>query len=82
MRQLFELAEMIIKRSLGFGAVVKLRVLHSAHHRPHLRCRSSSAILIAVGRLSSTRVIAMRAAGISTTTIYRPVLYFSFVLFW
>src|SRR5687767_11569722 len=83
MRQLFELAEMIIKRSLGFGAVVKLLGL-SIPHIIVLTIPMSLlfGILIAVGRLSSdSEIIAMRAAGISTSTIYRPVLYFSFVLF-
>jgi LPS export ABC transporter permease LptF/LPS export ABC transporter permease LptG len=83
MRQLFELAEMIIKRSLGFGAVLKLLGL-SIPHIIVLTIPMSLlfGILIAVGRLSSdSEIIAMRAAGISTSTIYRPVLYFSFVLF-
>ena len=39
-------------------------------------------ILIAIGRLSSdSEIIAMRALGISTRTIYRPVFVFSFVIF-
>ena len=39
-------------------------------------------ILIAIGRLSSdSEIIAMRALGISTRTIYRPVFLFSFLVF-
>jgi LPS export ABC transporter permease LptG len=39
-------------------------------------------ILIAVGRLSSdSEIIAMRALGLSTRTIYRPVFIFSFAMF-
>jgi LPS export ABC transporter permease LptG len=38
-------------------------------------------ILIAVGRLSSdSEIVAMRALGISTRTIYRPVFLFSFLM--
>jgi len=39
-------------------------------------------ILIAIGRLSSdSEIIAMRALGLSTRTIYRPVFIFSFTMF-
>ena len=39
-------------------------------------------ILIAVGRLSSdSEIIAMRALGLSTRTIYRPVFIFSCLMF-
>ena len=39
-------------------------------------------ILIAIGRLSSdSEIVAMRALGISTRTIYRPVFLFSFAIF-
>src|SRR5688500_10825267 len=83
MRQLFELAEMIIKRSLPFTIVLRLLALSL----PHIIVLTIPmallvGILIAVGRMSSdSEIIAMRAAGISTTRIYRPVFYFSLAIF-
>ena len=83
MRQLFELAEMIIKRSLPFAIVLKLLALSL----PHIIVLTIPmallvGILIALGRMSSdSEIIAMRAAGISTIRIYRPVLYFSLAIF-
>lgn len=83
MRQLFELAEMIIKRSLPFSTVVRLLALSL----PHIVVLTIPmallfGLLIAVGRLSSdSEIIAMRAAGVSTRTIYRPVFYFSAAMF-
>ncbi len=39
-------------------------------------------VLLAVGRLSSdSEIIAMRALGVSMRTLYRPVFFFSFVIF-
>jgi LPS export ABC transporter permease LptF/LPS export ABC transporter permease LptG len=83
MRSLFDFAEMIIKRSLPLNSVFKLLGL-SLPHIVVLTIPMSLlfGILIAVGRLSSdSEIIAMRAAGLSMNRIYRPVLYFSFVVF-
>jgi LPS export ABC transporter permease LptF len=83
MRNLFDLAEMIIKRSLPVETVFKLLAL-SLPHIIVLTIPMSLlfGILIAIGRLSSdSEIIAMRAAGLSMTTIYRPVLYFSLLIF-
>src|SRR5688500_9967221 len=83
MRQLFELAEMIIKRSLPLGTVLKLLALSL----PHIIVLTIPmallvGILIAIGRMSSdSEIIAVRAAGISTTRIYRPVFVFSLAMF-
>src|SRR6476619_3260287 len=83
MRQLFDFAGMIIKRSLPAAVIGKLLLL-SLPHIVVLTVPMSLlfGILIAVGRLSSdSEIIAMRALGISTRTIYRPVFLFSFAVF-
>lgn len=83
MRQLFDWAGMIINRSLAASTVGKL-LLYSLPHIIVLTVPMSLlfGILIAVGRLSSdSEIIAMRALGISTGTIYRPVFIFSFLIF-
>ena len=83
MQKLFDLAGMIIRRSLSASAVGKL-LLYSLPHIVVLTVPMSLlfGILIAVGRLSSdSEIVAMRALGISTRTIYRPVFAFSFLLF-
>jgi LPS export ABC transporter permease LptG len=83
MRQLFDFAGMIIKRSLPLSTVGKLLVL-SLPHITVLTVPMSLlfGILIAVGRLSAdSEIIAMRALSISTRTIYRPVFLFSFAVF-
>ena len=83
MRQLFDFAGMIIKRSLPAATVGKLLVL-SLPHIVVLTVPMSLlfGILISIGRLSSdSEIIAMRALGISTRTIYRPVFIFSFIVF-
>ena len=83
MRQLFDFAGMIIKRSLPASTVVKLLML-SLPHIVVLTVPMSLlfGILISIGRLSSdSEIIAMRALGISTRTIYRPVFIFSFAVF-
>jgi LPS export ABC transporter permease LptG len=83
MRQLFDFAAMIIRRSLPFSTVVKLLVL-SLPHITVLTVPMSLlfGILIAIGRLSAdSEIIAMRALTISTRTIYRPVFLFSFAVF-
>src|SRR3982751_3765541 len=83
MRQLFDFAGMIIKRSLPAATVGKLLVL-SLPHIVVLTVPMSLlfGILISIGRLSSdSEIIAMRALGISTRTIYRPVFLFSFLVF-
>jgi LPS export ABC transporter permease LptG len=82
MRQLFDLAGLIIKRSLS-GAVVGKLLLFILPNIVVLTLPMSLlfGILIAVGRLSSdSEIVAMRALGISTRTIYRPVFLFSFVI--
>ncbi len=83
MKQLFDFAGMIIKRSLPVSTVLELLYL-SLPHIVVLTVPMSLlfGILIAVGRLSSdSEIIAMRALGISTRTIYRPVFIFSFLVF-
>jgi LPS export ABC transporter permease LptG len=83
MRQLFDFAGMIIKRSLPAPMVGKLLLL-SLPHIVVLTVPMSLlfGILIAIGRLSSdSEIIAMRALGLSTRTIYRPVFLFSFCVF-
>jgi LPS export ABC transporter permease LptG/LPS export ABC transporter permease LptF len=83
MKQLFDFAGMIIRRSLPAHTVGKLLLL-SLPHIVVLTVPMSLlfGILIAIGRLSSdSEIIAMRALGISTSTIYKPVFYFSFGIF-
>src|SRR5438445_7430683 len=83
MRQLFDFAGMIIKRSLPASTVFELLWL-SLPNIIVLTVPMSLlfGILIAIGRLSSdSEIIAMRALGISTRTIYRPVFLFSFLVF-
>jgi LPS export ABC transporter permease LptG len=83
MKNLFDFAGMIIKRSLPAATVGRLLFL-SLPHIIVLTVPMSLlfGILIAIGRLSSdSEIIAMRALGISTRTIYRPVFLFSFLVF-
>lgn len=83
MQRIFDLAGVIIKRSLS-GATVGKLILWSLPHIVVLTLPMSLlfGILIAVGRLSSdSEIIAMRSVGISTRTIYRPVFVFSFLMF-
>ena len=83
MQRLFDMAGMIIRRSLSAGAVGKL-LLYSLPHIVVLTVPMSLlfGILIAIGRLSSdSEIVAMRALGISTRTIYRPVFLFSLAIF-
>ncbi|HEX3579638.1 MAG TPA: LptF/LptG family permease, partial [Thermoanaerobaculia bacterium] len=83
MKNLFDFAGMIIKRSLPAATVGRLLYL-SLPHIIVLTVPMSLlfGILIAIGRLSSdSEIIAMRALGISTRTIYRPVFLFSFLVF-
>src|SRR5688572_9790881 len=83
MQKLFDLAGMIIRRSLSISDVTQLLLL-SLPHIVVLTVPMSLLFgtLIAVGRLSSdSEIIAMRALGISTSTIYRPVFFFSFAVF-
>ena len=83
MRTLFDFAGMIIKRSLPVQTVGELLLL-SLPHIVVLTVPMSLlfGILISIGRLSSdSEIIAMRALGISTRTIYVPVFIFSFIVF-
>jgi lipopolysaccharide export system permease protein len=83
MKQLFDLAGLIIRQSLPLGTVMHLLGL-SLPHIVVLTIPMSLlfGILIAVGRLSAdSEIIAMRALGISTRTIYLPVFLFSFAIF-
>jgi LPS export ABC transporter permease LptG len=83
MRQLFDFAGMIIKRSLPASTVLQLLWL-SLPNIIVLTVPMSLlfGILIAIGRMSAdSEIISMRALGISTRTIYRPVFLFSFVAF-
>jgi LPS export ABC transporter permease LptG len=83
MQRLFDMAALIIRRSLSAAVVGKLLLLSL----PHIVVLTVPmallfGILIAVGRLSSdSEIVAMRALGISTRTIYRPVFLFSLVIF-
>lgn len=83
MQRLFDMAGMIIRRSLSGAAVGKL-LLYSLPNIIVLTVPMSLlfGILIAIGRLSSdSEIVAMRALGISTRKIYRPVFVFSFLMF-
>ena len=83
MQQLFAMAAQIIRQSLSLSVVLKILLL-SLPHITVLTVPMSLlfGILIAVGRLSAdSEIIAMRALGISTRTIYRPVFFFSFLIF-
>ena len=83
MQKLFDMARLIIRGSLSGGAVGKL-LLFSLPNIVVLTLPMSLlfGILIAVGRLSSdSEIVAMRALGISTRTIYRPVFFFSVSMF-
>jgi len=83
MQRLFDMAGMIIRRSLSAGAVGKL-LLFSLPHIIVLTVPMSLlfGIMIAVGRLSAdSEIVAMRALGQSTRTIYRPVFLFSLAVF-
>jgi len=74
---------MIIKRSLPASTIFELLWL-SLPNIIVLTVPMSLlfGILIAVGRLSAdSEIISMRALGISTRTIYRPVFLFSFLAF-
>src|SRR5438093_9261154 len=76
MRQLFDFAGMIIKRSLPASTVFQLLWL-SLPHIIVLTLPMSLlfGILIAIGRLSSdSEIIAMRALGLSTRAIYGPLI--------
>lgn len=83
MRSLFDMAGMIIRRSLPGEDVLRLLML-AVPHIVVLTVPMSLlfGILIAIGRLSSdSEIIAMRALGISTRQIYRPVFVFSLLMF-
>jgi LPS export ABC transporter permease LptG len=83
MRQLFDIAGMVIKHSLPGSTVFKLLAL-SLPHIIVLTVPMSFlfGVLIAVGRLSSdSEIIAMRALGISMRMLYRPVFVLSFLIF-
>jgi len=83
MKNLFDVAGMIIRRSLPASTVARLLFL-SLPHIIVLTVPMSLlfGILIAVGRLSSdSEIIAMRASGVSARTIYRPVFLFSVIFF-
>src|SRR5437870_5936413 len=83
MRQLFEMAGLIIRRSLPASTVGQLLYL-SLPNIVVLTVPMSLlfGILIAVGRLSSdSEIIAMRASGMSARTIFRPVFIFSSLAF-
>jgi LPS export ABC transporter permease LptG len=83
MQQIFTWAGMIIRRSLSAATVGKLLAL-SLPNVIVLTLPMSLlfGILIAIGRLSSdSEIIAMRALGISTRAIYRPVFLFSLGFF-
>ena len=83
MQRLFDMAAMIIRRSLSAEAVGRL-LLYSMPNIVVLTVPMSIlfGILIAVGRLSAdSEIVAMRALGQSTRTIYRPVFVFTVLAF-
>ncbi|MFZ2491673.1 MAG: LPS export ABC transporter permease LptG [Thermoanaerobaculia bacterium] len=83
MQTLFSMAGLIIKRSLAIEDVGRL-LLYSIPNIVVMTLPMSLlfGILIAVGRLSAdSEIIALRALGISTRQIYRPVFLFSFLMF-
>lgn len=83
MRTLFDMAGLIIRGSVGGSAVAKL-LLYSLPSIIVLTLPMSLlfGLLISIGRLSAdSEIVAMRALGISTSKIYRPVFFFSFVMF-
>jgi LPS export ABC transporter permease LptG/LPS export ABC transporter permease LptF len=83
MRDLFDFAEIIIKRSLPFSTVLELLALSL----PNIIVLTIPmallvGILVAVGRLSAdSEIIAMQASGQSPLAIYRPVFFFSVAVF-
>jgi LPS export ABC transporter permease LptG/LPS export ABC transporter permease LptF len=83
MRQIFELAALIIRKSLSAAEIGRLLLLTVPNVIVlTLPMALLFGILIAIGRLSAdSEIIAMRALGISTRTIYRPVFIFSVLLF-
>lgn len=83
MQRLFDLAGLIIRRSLSGAAVGKL-LLFSLPNIVVLTVPMSLlfGILIAIGRMSAdSEIVAMRALGISMRKIYMPVFMFSLAMF-
>jgi LPS export ABC transporter permease LptG/LPS export ABC transporter permease LptF len=81
LRFLFDSAEMIIRRGLPVSIVGELLMLTLPNIVVlTLPMSLLFGILIAVGRLSSdSELIAMRSSGISLLTLYRPILFMSFL---
>lgn len=82
MRNLFDMAGLIIRGSLSGSAVGKL-LLYSIPNVVVLTLPMSLlfGLLISIGRLSAdSEIVAMRALGISTRKIYRPVFIFSIAM--
>lgn len=83
MRDLFDFAEIIIKRSLPLSTVLELLALSL----PNITVLTVPmallvGILVAVGRLSAdSEIIAMQASGQSPLAIYRPIFVFSVAVF-
>ncbi|HUP66312.1 MAG TPA: LPS export ABC transporter permease LptG [Thermoanaerobaculia bacterium] len=82
-KNLFDFAELIIKRSLPFSTVLELLALSLPHIVVlTLPMALLVGILIAIGRLSAdSEIIAMQSAGLSSRAIYRPVFIFSLLMF-
>ncbi|MFP5286868.1 MAG: LPS export ABC transporter permease LptF [Thermoanaerobaculia bacterium] len=81
LRFLFDSAEMIIRRGLPVSIVGELLMLTLPNIVVlTLPMSLLFGILIAVGRLSSdSELVAMRSSGISLLTLYRPILFLSFL---
>jgi LPS export ABC transporter permease LptG/LPS export ABC transporter permease LptF len=81
LRFLFDSAEMIIRRGLPVSIVGELLMLTLPNIVVlTLPMSLLFGILIAVGRLSSdSELIAMRSSGMSLLTLYRPILFMSFL---
>ena len=82
LRFLFQSAEMIIQRGLPVAIVGRLLVLTL----PNIVVLTIPmallfGILIALGRLASdSELVALRASGLSLTSLYRPILFISILL--
>ncbi len=82
LRYLFEIAEMVIRRGVGWSTAGELLLLYL----PSIVVLTIPmallfGILVAVGRLSAeSELIAIRASGVSLFSLYRPILVLSLVL--
>jgi len=82
LRYLFDIAEMVIRRGVGWSTAGELLLLYL----PSIVVLTIPmallfGILVAVGRLSAeSELIAIRASGVSLFSLYRPILVLSLLL--